>query len=284
MNNLYLLLALGTGAGVAVMTVFNARLGGLLGGPFWAAVAQFSVALSTVLLVAFATRQPAPITTGLHGAPWWIWTGGMFSATFIVVSTFLAPRLGVAVTLATILVGQLSAALVVGSLRTVRRTRRACVARASGRRRVAARRDHAHAVEVMLRESQRRLLTELRNALVPLHRTLLEWERAAYERIHGRTGAAELLKVIVEDPQFAWLRPVSELIARIDEVLQTDAPDVRVDVDGIVSQARVLIVPDEEGTPYARRYHAALQEVPDVVFAHRRVTAVLRDAPHGTLH
>ena len=119
---------------------------------------------------------------------------------------------------------------------------------------------------------------------MPLHRTLLEWERAAYERIHGRTGAAELLKVIVEDPQFAWLRPVSELIARIDEVLQTDAPDVRVDVDGIVTQARVLIVPDEEGTPYARRYHAALQEVPDVVFAHRRVTAVLRDAPHGTLH
>ena len=50
----------------------------------------------------------------------------------------------------------------------------------------------------MLRESQRRLLTELRNALVPLHRTLLEWERAAYERIHGRTGAAELLKAIVK--------------------------------------------------------------------------------------
>ena len=100
MNNLYLLLALGTGAGVAVMTVFNARLGGLLGGPFWAAVAQFSVALSTVLLVAFATRQPAPITTGLHGTPWWIWTGGMFSATFIVVSiataifTFVNEKLG----------------------------------------------------------------------------------------------------------------------------------------------------------------------------------------------
>jgi bacterial/archaeal transporter family-2 protein len=112
-NNLYLLLALGTGAGVAVMAVLNARLGGLLGGPFWAAIAQFSVALSTVVLVAFATRQPTPITTGLNGAPWWIWTGGMFSATFIVVSTFLTPRLGVAVTLATIIVGQLTAALVV---------------------------------------------------------------------------------------------------------------------------------------------------------------------------
>ena len=113
MNNLYLLLALGTGAGVAVMAVFNARLGGLLGGPFWAAAAQFSVALSVVLAVTFATRQPAPTTTGLDGAPWWVWTGGVFSATFIVVSTFLTPRLGVAVTLATIIVGQLSAALVV---------------------------------------------------------------------------------------------------------------------------------------------------------------------------
>lgn len=136
-----------------------------------------------------------------------------------------------------------------------------------------------------MRESQRRLLTELRHALVPLHRTLLEWERTAYERIHGRTGAAEMLKIIVADPQFAWLRPVSELIARIDDVLQSDGPDVRVDVDPIIEQARKLVAPDEAGTPYERRYHAALQEVPDVVFAHRRVTAVLRDAPtHDTLH
>jgi bacterial/archaeal transporter family-2 protein len=112
-NNLYFLLALGTGAGVAVMAVFNARLGSLLGGPFWAAATQFSVALAVVLSVAFLTRQPAPTTAGIGGAPWWVWTGGVFSATFIVVSILLTPRLGVALTLATIIVGQLSAALVV---------------------------------------------------------------------------------------------------------------------------------------------------------------------------
>ena len=113
MNNLYLLLALGTGATVAVMVVFNARLGALLGGSVWAAAAQFTVALTAVLALAFLSRQPAPVTIGIGGAPWWIWTGGVFSATFIVVSTFLTPRLGVAVTLSTIIVGQLSAALVV---------------------------------------------------------------------------------------------------------------------------------------------------------------------------
>jgi hypothetical protein len=137
----------------------------------------------------------------------------------------------------------------------------------------------------MMRESERRLLTDLRQALVPLHRTLLEWERTAYERVHGRTGPAELLKIIVVDPQFAWLRPLSELIARIDGVLDTEAPDTLVDLDAIVTHARSLISPDEAGTPYARRYYAALQEVPDVVFAHRRVTTVLRDVPsRGTLH
>lgn len=113
MNNLYLLLALATGAGVAVMTVFNSRLGLLLGGPFWAATVSFSVALGVVLLTAFGSRQPAPLVANLSAAPWWLWTGGAFSATFIVVSTWLAPRLGVALTLATILVGQLLAAVVV---------------------------------------------------------------------------------------------------------------------------------------------------------------------------
>jgi hypothetical protein len=130
-----------------------------------------------------------------------------------------------------------------------------------------------------MRDSERRLLTELRQALVPLHRTLLEWERAAYERVHGRMSAAEMLKIIVEDPQFTWLRPLSELIARIDALLAAVDPDLVVDVGAIVAQTKLLTSPDEEGTPYARSYHAALQQLPDMVFAHRRVTNVLRDVP-----
>ena len=43
------------------------------------------------------------------------------------------------------------------------------------------------------------------------------------------------------------------------------------------------MTPDEAGGSYAERYLAALQEVPDVVIAHRDVMAVLKDVPH-TLH
>ena len=136
-----------------------------------------------------------------------------------------------------------------------------------------------------MQDADRHLLTELRKALLNLHKTLLDWERAAYERIHGRTAPGELLKVIVEDPQFAWLRPISELIVRIDETLEMEAPDVPSDVDALVSRARSVVAPDESGTSYARRYRTALQEYPDAVFAHRAVTNVLKDVPsRHTLH
>jgi hypothetical protein len=138
--------------------------------------------------------------------------------------------------------------------------------------------------------ADRQLLTDLRRTLLHLHKTLLDWERAAYERIHGRVSGHELLHATLTDPQFAWLRSISELIVRIDEMLGADAAAGRqgqptvMDAAGIVSQARMLVVPDEAGTPYAQRYHAALQEHPDAVFAHRAVTAVLKDAPRERTH
>ena len=133
--------------------------------------------------------------------------------------------------------------------------------------------------------SDRQLLQDLRRALLHLHKVLLEWERAAYERVHGRTTPTALLKVIVTDPQFAWLRPITEIIVRIDGALEAEAPDTSVDVDLLVTHARAVVAPDDPGSAYAQRYHAALQELPDAVIAHRGVTKLLKDVPtRETLH
>ena len=56
MNNFYLLLAFVTGAGVAAQSVINSRLRMLLGGPIWAAAAQFIVGLLLLLLLAASLR------------------------------------------------------------------------------------------------------------------------------------------------------------------------------------------------------------------------------------
>jgi len=137
-----------------------------------------------------------------------------------------------------------------------------------------------------MKDSERRLLTDLRRALLPLHKTLLEWERKIYEREHGRKmGAGELLQIIMTAPQFAWLHPISEVIVRIDQALDEEAPDTTVDVDAILTQARRLVAPDQTEKPYAQRYLTALQEVPDVVVAHGKVTAILKEnPPRETLH
>jgi hypothetical protein len=141
-------------------------------------------------------------------------------------------------------------------------------------------------LEGIMKDSERRLMTDLRRALLPLHKTLLEWERKIYEREHGRKmGAGELLQIIMSAPQFAWLHPISEVIVRIDQALDEEAPDTTVDVDAIIIQARRLVAPDQTEKPYAQRYLTALQEVPDVVVAHGKVTAILKEnPPRETLH
>lgn len=131
-----------------------------------------------------------------------------------------------------------------------------------------------------MKDTDRQLLIDLRKALLNLHKTLLDWERAAYEKIHGRTSPGNLLTALMNDAQFAWLRPLSELIVRIDESLEIDVMEgPEVDVGGIVSLASSIIAADEHGDAAAQRHHQAMQEYPDAVFAHRAVTNVLKGRP-----
>jgi hypothetical protein len=119
-------------------------------------------------------------------------------------------------------------------------------------------------------------LKALRQALLRLHKTLLDWERASYERAHGRQTSNALLDALLKDPQFAWLRPISQLIVRIDEMLDAEIPPGENDLEAVLAHVRDLTTPNEGGNPYEQRYFTALQENPDAVFAHRDVIALLK--------
>jgi len=129
-------------------------------------------------------------------------------------------------------------------------------------------------------ESDRALLAEMRRLLLNLHKTLIDWQRADYERVHGRLQTSQLLNVMFNDPAFAWLRLMSGLIVRIDEALETrprpsDPPKAEIETGPLVATARGLVAP-EAGTEYANRYHAALQELPEAVLAHRDLIVLLK--------
>ena len=126
-----------------------------------------------------------------------------------------------------------------------------------------------------MNDAERALLVELRNLLLQLHKTLIDWQRGDYERVHGRLQTTQLLNVLFNDESFAWLRSMSGLIVRIDETLAAKTPEAETGTGPLVAGARDLVSP-EPGTPYAQRYHAALQELPDAVLAHRDLVTLLK--------
>ena len=113
MTNLYILFAIAAGAGVAAQAVINSRLRFILGAPIWAASTQFIVGFFVLMVLAAATRQSLPSGAAIARAPWWMWTGGLFGASFIYMSVVATPRLGAALMLSASIVGQLGAALVI---------------------------------------------------------------------------------------------------------------------------------------------------------------------------
>jgi hypothetical protein len=114
-------------------------------------------------------------------------------------------------------------------------------------------------------------LTDLRNGLLALHKTLLESEQATYERDIARIPSkSELLRLVLYDPWFAWLHELSELVVMIDETLDAKEPPDRFDADRLVAQARELLTPNETGQGFEKRYFEALQRDPDVVLAHAK--------------
>ena len=117
-------------------------------------------------------------------------------------------------------------------------------------------------------------LAAVRHGLLALHKALLDGERERYERIHGKVTAGKMLQLAFQDPQFAWLRSMSELIVRIDELLETeDAGDA--DVESLLTIARTLLTTAEQSTTFAREYEAALQRNPRIVVLHGRMMQAL---------
>jgi catechol 2,3-dioxygenase len=128
-------------------------------------------------------------------------------------------------------------------------------------------------------DASRNRLREMRVRLLALHKALLEDTKTAYELDRGRIGSnASLLQLVINDPWFAWLHPLSELVVRIDETLQADAPST--DADGVVllDQVERLLSPAQSAAAFAQRYYDALQRQPAVIVAHAEVRRILKQA------
>ena len=127
----------------------------------------------------------------------------------------------------------------------------------------------------------RQKLVALREALLRLHKTLLEMERREYQKVHGSVSAGELFRLVVDDPQFSWLHNISEFVVRIDEALAADAEITPEDTRGAISLARKIFAPTETGDGFQKKYFDAIQKDPAVVMEHAELVRLFHIEPPG---
>jgi hypothetical protein len=110
-----------------------------------------------------------------------------------------------------------------------------------------------------------------------LHHTLLLATQRSFEKLHGRVdGPGALLQLVVHDPLFAWLRPLSQALALLDE-LASAAEVAEGDLARAAAEVGALL---DGASDFAAAYRVYLQSDPDVVLAHAAVRKRLpRAAP-----
>ena len=123
-------------------------------------------------------------------------------------------------------------------------------------------------------DHDRERLRELSARLMKLHLVLLDRERRRYEDRRGAVQAGELLHLVMTDPQFAWLRSLSTMIAQIDATVDADDPITEETCAGML-QGAYRLLKSGGSSDFQLKYHDALQDSPDVVMAHAEVSRVL---------
>ncbi len=120
-------------------------------------------------------------------------------------------------------------------------------------------------------------LKTMRDGMLRLHKSLLELERAAYERdVAPITSTGQYLNLVMDDPAFQWLRELSAFIVMVDEALAQKAPPIaEEDAERLVAQARGLLSPAPQGIGFARRYFELMQREAAAVLAHRDMLQVM---------
>jgi transporter family-2 protein len=106
-----ILVAIIVGFALPVQAGINAQLRLALGHPLTTAFASFLVGTLALGVLLLVFRVPIPAARVAAQTPVWHWTGGFLGAAYIAVAVILAPRLGAATMIASVVAGQMLASL-----------------------------------------------------------------------------------------------------------------------------------------------------------------------------
>ncbi len=130
-------------------------------------------------------------------------------------------------------------------------------------------------------------MEELAAALRDLHRALVERVRRDYEHEHhGLLSPGEFLHLLISDPRFAWIRPLSELMVDFDVFLKADPSPTEDEAAAVRTEVERFIAPEpgeasESFATFARQYWPYISDDPQIAMAHARVKQAVEGLPEA---
>jgi len=131
-------------------------------------------------------------------------------------------------------------------------------------------------------QTNRDQLQQVRDILLELHRALLALESETRGRDNRPVSPQQLLRLLLESDELAWLRPISSLIAEMDVLLDADHVPSAWAYKDLLQQAVRMFQLEDEAAEFTLKYREALQQSLEVAGRHGELRGLLRSVGGGS--
>src|ERR1700755_363992 len=119
-------------------------------------------------------------------------------------------------------------------------------------------------------------LLDLRLKILQQHKIMMEFERREFEALFGRVNAGELLQLLINHAQFAWLHRMSDFVVLIDETMaDKEFPLTDQNAEDYIAQARAIFDPENPDLEFRERYQAVVEDDPEAFEKHGEIKKLL---------
>ncbi len=120
-------------------------------------------------------------------------------------------------------------------------------------------------------------LANLSKMLLRLHKVLIEAERYEFEAENGAIRSpGEFLNILMSHDQFQWLRLMSQMIARIDELVDDDDQTSDRDIESFKKEVEELLFPMNP-SDFSTKYQKHLISDTSVLMVNSELRALLKN-------
>lgn len=119
-------------------------------------------------------------------------------------------------------------------------------------------------------------LKNISRLLAVIHKSLMESEIDSLEKVSGKSlPPVSRLQLLINDPSFAWLRILSQLISAVDGVIFQKTPITNEQMELLLKQTTELLI-DHKNPEFTDHFLPICRTFPDLIIEYGRLKIALK--------